>query len=227
MQSIEQQFNVEFPILRDYHKTLERHKKAIGRLKNAMLDKGIMPSDIASREHKSFNNLVIQIISEYHWRDITNPPKNSAGKQSHVNLIKRRVNWVARKVITNGLINNGLPKSWATAFYLEYMEHIDRAMKQVTIQVIRQIWSDFFIESIDNIMKKPENELSIDEIDRKIKHLTRTKKWDVEEEEKGQEEIAGYSGTLYVNSRTSSSNLGQDNLGIPVGIYMSVTTERG
>lgn len=119
--------------LKDEAKSRRKHAHTIQR----MDERGIEFHDIIE-DDSIVENIVCGIVGSpmfsYGWPRREWDEKGKT--QANINRWKRQVNGVMRNYIEKCLAYEGLPKSWATAFYLRYKERIDGIMAEATRDII-------------------------------------------------------------------------------------------
>lgn len=117
--------NFSFPIIRDIEATRSRHLKTIDKLK--FLDRngiGVLYDLNEDDLYDSVMHANYQLLMHY--------MSSNWDSQKGVKVLKSLVNSHFRNLIIDYLSDNGLPRSWDTAYYLLHQKEIDKMMKAVT-----------------------------------------------------------------------------------------------
>jgi hypothetical protein len=122
------ELNFNFPVVRDINATRARHQNTLQKIEwrpsflNELSDDDLFES-IINQNHQYFSYYPAQ-----HWRG-----------QKAVKEIKGIVNRHVCSLIVDHMIDNNMPKSWATAYYLLHQHSIDNRMKSVSKLVYAEL----------------------------------------------------------------------------------------
>lgn len=108
--------------VRDFDKTLEKHRKRIDTLAELMSEQGIEYSDI-------LDNDAWQVVDTETWKSVELIA--SIGVKQSERQIARIINANTRQVIVNSLGYYNLPKSYDTAFFMAHYMKIIEGMSDI------------------------------------------------------------------------------------------------
>ncbi len=174
-----EKFNLVFPVVKNADSLFEKHHKTINRMEKRMSKEDVSPALLVEGGNNFKDRIYRKVVDEY-WNSHIIAGK---GNQAHINRIKRAVNNSTHKELINCMNRKGWPKSWATAFYAKFMNSVDEIMHEVTVEILRNIWEDYFEISPEKLMDVPESKLSKEEIGKKINYIIRNNMWEVENTE--------------------------------------------
>ena len=175
LSELAQNFDFEFPVLRNASNTLSTHNNNVTILRRYFNSTFTDPYPIHTFQI-GHAIIIFEILSSSINTSIETVGRGKYN-QAHINKIKRVVNNLVKEHLKKKLERFEIPKYLYTALYIMIFHDQNWEMQIASLKIFNRVCCNAGINplqadiSIEEIMNKSEKDLTIDEIGMKIKHI--------------------------------------------------------